>query len=125
MTKWIIPAPVWVGNHLQQSGNVLAALHGPYADPTPWYVAYDNAKHWFHTEAEARSWVEGKVMEAMGATPLDMPELASPAVVTTVMAAEIIADRAWNQAVLAAASLFIDVGDRMRILALKRGDGNE
>ena len=68
MSKWVIPAPEWVGNHLQQIGNVLAALHGPYADPTPWYVAYDNAKHWFYTEPEARAWVEARVMEAMGAT---------------------------------------------------------
>lgn len=125
MTKWIIEAPVWRGNHLQQNDKVLAALHGPYADPTPWYVAYNDARHWFYTEPDARAWVEARVMEAMGATVHDP-------------------NAEWNAAIEAAAMLIeqnaiasngdldprrdgdiAGIGYAAAIRALKRGGGDE
>ena len=142
MTRWIIPAPEWV----ERGENTFAYVsngtrHGLIAQTAGrvWIVecAGDSARKL--SQPEARAWVEARVMEAMGATPLDMPEL-SPA--DTVMTAEQIADRAWNEAIEAAlnatkrvAEVSRELGDISsatalanvyeRLLALKRGDGNE
>ena len=141
MSKWIIPAPKWEasGSYVQantrlgsiwERENYPGFLASAYCGKAL-TVAFD-------TEAEARAWVEKAVMEAMGATPLDMPEL-SPA--DKLMTAEEAAHRAWNEAIEAAAfrawstgmELYMkktdarEIGSKCAsvIRALTRGDGNE
>ena len=72
MTKWIIPAPVWVEQNgvaslVDRAGHMLGAIW-----PTrlgTWIAERDGHGKRFMTKAEARAWVEARVMEAMGILP--------------------------------------------------------
>ena len=69
--KWVISAPVWKGAAFYIGREYMMGWIKNYPDEyTPWHgvCSSGNAKR-FHTEADARAWVEAQVMQDMGATP--------------------------------------------------------
>jgi hypothetical protein len=114
MTKWIIDAPTWSGSALySRSEYLLGWIEHHQGEEKPWYGFWKfegiQTRKRFFTEAEARTWVEARVMEAMGAT-VHKPEWND-----AIEAAAVRVQR-WNSEAAMAAPA---------IRALKRGGGDE
>ena len=136
MAKWNIPAPEWTFDPVCDQWilriNDAHAAFVRVSNGAIEIVIWDVDDTSLARKAEgsidkAKELALAEAMDVLGATPLDMPEL-SPA--DTVMTAEQVADRPWNEAIEAAAVVVERWNSEAAmaapgIRALKRGDGNE